>query len=81
VCVSLLFMEPLLPECAPGCYVRCGCSSLILIFTVEEVYPLVLSWSILFYVTMLVASCLVLVFFLVWLLVFLCSGERASFPV
>jgi hypothetical protein len=69
VCVSMLFTEPLFPECAPGCYVCCGCSS-ILIFTVEGVYPFVLSWSILFCVTRLVASCLVLVFFLVWLLVF-----------
>jgi hypothetical protein len=80
VCVSLLFTVPLFPECAPGYYVRCGCSSPI-IFTVEAVYPLVLSWSILFYVTRFLASCRVLVFFLVWLLVFLCSGERASVPV
>jgi hypothetical protein len=81
VCVSLLFTEPLFPECAPGCYVRCGFSSPILIFTVVWEYPLVLSWSVLFYVTRLVAFCLVLVFFLVWLLVFLCSGERTSDPV
>jgi hypothetical protein len=51
VCVSLLFTEPFVPECAPGCYVRCGCSSPILIFTVDGVYPLVLSWFVLFYVT------------------------------
>jgi hypothetical protein len=59
MCVSLLFTEPLFPECVPGCCVRYGCSSPILIFTVEGVYPLVLSWFVLFYVTRLVASCLV----------------------
>jgi hypothetical protein len=47
-------------ECVPGCYVSCGCSTPNLIFTVKGVYPFVLSLSILFYVTRLVASCTVL---------------------
>jgi hypothetical protein len=70
VCVGLRFTEPLFPECAPDCYVRSGCSSPILILTVEGVYPLVLSWSLLFHVNRLVASCLVLVFFMVSMLLF-----------
>jgi hypothetical protein len=69
VCVSLLFTEPLFPECALGCYVRCGCSSSTLIFTVEVCIHLFFL-GLYYFVSRLVASCLVLVFLLVWLLVF-----------
>jgi hypothetical protein len=78
VCVSLLFTEPLFPECAPGCYVPRGCTFSILIFTVEGGYALVLSWSVLFYVTGLVASCLVFCNYEIKPYTFCCSSFSST---